>query len=171
MHILMAHELLICKSLIGLLFLMLCHYLTRDELNWLGYYLRDYELVVSDFLLHVRDSLQRCDDEVSQHLAIAVGDFLIAVPLRRGQVSNERASFVFIIFVLVLGFMHLLIGILYSHRPLVILSRVVVGSWLALDLVLYVKVVLILHLSINNNNYLFRCRKISLIHHKWLMGL
>ena len=157
MHIPMAHEFLICKPLIGFLLLMLGHYLTRDEFNWLGHYLRDYELVVPDFLLHERYPLQRCDYEVSQHLAIPVCDFLIAVPLR-GQVRNRRVRFDLCIFVLVFGFMHWLIGVLYFHT-LMILARVVVRSWLALDLILNVNV-LFLHLSIN---WLFRGHKISLI--------
>ena len=92
MHIPMAHELLIGKPLIGLLFLMLCDYLARDELYWLGHYLRDNELVMSDFLLHERDSLKRCDDEVSQHLAVAIGDFLITMPLT-GEVRNCNLRF------------------------------------------------------------------------------
>lgn len=136
---------------------MLGHYLTWDELNGLGHYLRDYELVVPNFLLHERDPLQRCDYEVSQHLAVAVGDFLIAVSLR-WQVRNRSVRFNLFIFFLVFGFMHLLIGVLY-FRTLMIFARVVVRSWLALDLVLNVKV-LILHLSIN---WLFRSHKISLI--------
>ena len=105
MHISVAHELLVGKPLIGLLLLMLSHYLTRDELNGLGYYLRDYELVVPYFLLHERDPLQRCDDEVPQHLAVAVCDFLIAVSLRR-QVRNRGERFHLFIFFLVFGFMY-----------------------------------------------------------------
>jgi len=146
MHIPVAHQLLIGKPLIGLLFLMLGHYLARDELNWLCYYLRDNELVMSDFLLHVRDSLQRSDDEVSQHLAVAIGDFLIAVPLT-GEFRNCSVRFELLILLLVFGFMHFLIGILNFHA-LIILARVVVRSRLTLDLVLIVKV-LILHLRIN----------------------
>jgi hypothetical protein len=136
---------------------MLGHYLTWDELNGLGHYLRDYELVVPNFLLHERDPLQGCNDEVSQHLAVAVGDFLIAVSLR-WQVRNRSVRFGLFIFFLVFGFMHWLIGFLY-FRTLMILARVVVRSWLALDLVLDINV-LILHLSIN---WLFRGHKISLI--------
>ena len=146
MHIPVAHELLIGKPLICLLFLMLGHYLTRDELNWLSHYLRDNELVMSYFLLHVRDPLQRSDDEVSQHLAVAVGDFLIAVSLMR-VVRIRSVRFELLILLLFLGFLHFLIGVL-NFNGLIILARVVVRSWLALDLVLIVKV-LILHLRIN----------------------
>ena len=153
----MAHELLVGKPLIGLLLLMLGHYLTRDELNWFGNYLWDYELVMPDFLLHERDPLQRCDDEVSQHLAVAVCNFLIAMSLR-WQVRNCSVRFDLLIFFLVFDFIHYLIGILYFHT-LMIFARVVVRSWLALNLVLNVNV-LILHLSIN---WLFRDHKISLI--------
>jgi hypothetical protein len=153
----MAHELLIGKPLIGLLFLMLGYDLARDEFNWLGHYLRDNELVMPDFLLHVRDPLQRCDDEVSQHLAVTVGDFLIAVSLMR-VVRIRSVRFELLILFLFLGFLHFLIGIL-NFDTLVILARVVVRSWLALNVVLIVKV-LILHLRIN---WLFLGHIISLI--------
>ena len=153
----MAHELLIGKPLIGLLFLMLGYYLARDEFNWLGHYLRDNELVMPDFLLHVRHPLQRCDDEVSQHLAVAVGNFLVAVPLMR-VVRIRSVRFELLILFLFLGFLHFLIGIL-NFDTLVILARVVVRSWLALNVVLIVKV-LILHLRIN---WFFKGHSISLI--------
>jgi hypothetical protein len=76
----------------------------------------------------------------------------------RWQVRNCSVRFDLLIFFLVFDFIHYLIGILYFHT-LMIFARVVVRSWLALNLVLNVNV-LILHLSIN---WLFRDHKISLI--------
>lgn len=119
MHIPVAHELLICKPLIGLLFLMLGDNLTRDKLNGLCHGLRDYELVVPDLLLHVRDPLQRCDDEVSQHLAVAVCDFLIAVSLMRKVGNRSVVSFDLLTFFF--GVLHMLVDVLY-FRALIIFA-------------------------------------------------